>query len=219
MNIFDSMLKHTEKIWQSYLDHPFIQAVIRGDLSHEQLKHHIIQGHLYLKEYSKAFGIGYAKASSDRIRKVFLTYMNNIHEYELEFLRTQMKNENISEEEVSRSHQSFDSISYTSYLLKTAYEQGEAEILSAVSCCAYSYEYIADYVLSRNPDLVNHKMLGNWISGYVTDTYREGNQMLKDALIHLADGLTRPQCEHLLDIFEICSKYELKFWDLAWEMK
>jgi len=32
-----------------------------------------------------------------------------------------------------------DNLSYTSYMLRVAYEEGEAEVLAAILSCAYSY--------------------------------------------------------------------------------
>ena len=48
----------------------------------------------------------------------------------------------MSEEEVRKTARSLDNLSYTSYMIRVAYEEGEAEILAAILSCAYSYEVI-----------------------------------------------------------------------------
>ena len=50
---------------------------------------------------------------------------------------------NVSQEEIDDMKPSLDNLSYTSYMLRVAYEEGEVEILAAILSCAYSYEVIA----------------------------------------------------------------------------
>ena len=45
------------------------------------------------------------------------------------------------------------------------------------------------------------------------------NQGLIDLMNHLAENVSDEQLEHLKEIFVNCSRYELGFWDMAWEMR
>lgn len=110
-----------------------------------------------------------------------------------------------------------DNLSYTSYMLRVAYEEGEAEVLTAVLACAYSYEVIAKRILQNNPDSVNHPFYGDWIKGYASDEYVAGNVILLDTLNRLASQYTEPQIQHLIDIFVVCSRYEMTFWEMSWK--
>lgn len=40
-----------------------------------------------------------------------------------------------------------------------------------------------------------------------------------DTLDRLTRDYTEKQLKHLEDIFINCSRYEMGFWDMAWEMK
>ena len=42
--------------------------------------------------------------------------------------------------------------------------------------------------------------------------------MLLDTLNHLTSRYTEEQLRHLTDIFLACSRYELAFWEMAWNM-
>ena len=42
-------------------------------------------------------------------------------------------------------------------MLRVAYEEGEAEILTAILSCAYSYELIAKKMVKNNPDFRCHR--------------------------------------------------------------
>ena len=109
-----------------------------------------------------------------------------------------------------------DNLSYTSYMLRVAYEEGEAEILTAILSCAYSYEVIAKEMVRRNPACLEHPFYGEWVQGYASDRYAGENRVLLDTLDRLTVSYTEEQLRHLEDIFTACSRYELAFWELAW---
>ena len=109
-----------------------------------------------------------------------------------------------------------DNLSYTSYMLRVAYEEGEAEILTAILSCAYSYEIIAKEMVRRAPACLEHPFYGEWVQGYASDRYAGENRVLLDTLDRLTVSYTEEQLRHLEDIFTACSRYELAFWELAW---
>ena len=124
----------------------------------------------------------------------------------------------VSREELDAAPRSLDNLSYTSYMLRVAYEEGEAEILTAILSCAYSYEVIARKLLERNPSAAEHPFYGDWVQGYAAAHYSEANIVLLDTLDGLTAGYDEKQLQHLTDIFVACSRYELAFWEMAWRM-
>ena len=115
--------------------------------------------------------------------------------------------------------QALDNLSYTSYMLRVAYEEGQAEVAAAILSCAVSYEVIAKKIVEKHPEALNHPFYGEWVSGYVADAYHEENQVLIDLMDRLSDGYSEKQLQHLEEIFTACSRYEMAFWDMAWEMR
>lgn len=124
----------------------------------------------------------------------------------------------MSQEEIDSTPRSLDSLSYTSYMLRVAYEEGEAEILAAILSCAYSYEVIAENMVKNNPASLEDPFYGDWIKGYISDDYREENKILLKELDHITDNYSEKQIEHLVHIFTVCSRYELAFWEMSWTM-
>lgn len=124
----------------------------------------------------------------------------------------------VSQEELEVTLRALDNLSYTSYMLRVAYEEGEAEILAAILSCAYSYEVIARTIVERNSAAIDHPFYGDWIRGYADPHYSEANVLLLDMTDKLTQHYTKSQLQHLTDIFVACSRYELAFWELAWNM-
>ena len=67
----------------------------------------------------------------------------------------------VSQEEIDDMKPLLDNLSYTSYMLRVAYEEGEAEILAAILSCAYSYEVIAKKIVENNPNSIHDEFYGD----------------------------------------------------------
>lgn len=217
MNTVERLLDTTTEIWEEYNRHPFVLGIQNGTLSKEKFRYYMIQDYLYLEDYAKTFAIGVAKAKSIRIANLFAKYINvmngelNVHEGYFAKL-------NITQEEINSIPRALDNLSYTSYMLRVAYEEGEAEILAAILSCAYSYEFIAKNIVKNNPSSVNDEFYGDWIKGYISESYSAENIVLLEELNSLTRKYTEQQIQHLVDIFLACSRYELAFWEMAWNL-
>ncbi|WP_455716589.1 thiaminase II [Anaerosporobacter sp.] len=218
MTIMERLLYVTKEIWEEYNKHPFVIGIQEGTLDRKKFKYYIIQDYLYLEEYAKVFAIGIAKAKSPELTKLFSNYVNLLTGSEMDIHRGYMGKFEISQQEIDETPRALDNLSYTSYMLRVAYEEGEAEILTAILSCAYSYEIIAKNMIKNNPDSQNHSFYGEWIQGYANEQYSEENKVLINTLEKITSDYSEEQMNHLIDIFVACSRYELAFWDLAWNM-
>lgn len=212
------LLAATEEIRKAYNAHPFVVGIQNGTLDKEKFLYYIIQDFLYLKDYAKVFAIGVAKAKDTDTANLFAKYIA-VMNGELDIHSGYMGRFHVTQEEIDRMSPSLDNLSYTSYMLRIAYEEGEAEILAAILSCAYSYERIAKKILENNPDSLRDSFYGDWIRTYTSDEYAAGNVILLDTLDALSTHYSEKQLQHLVDIFIACSRYELAFWQMAWEMK
>lgn len=216
MKTTDRLLKETEEIWKAYNEHPFVKGIENGTLNREKFRYYIIQDYLYLEEYAKVFAIGVAKAKSMETAQLFSKYIT-VMNGELDVHSGYMGIFQVSEEEVRETNRSLDNLSYTSYMLRIAYEEGEAEILTAILSCAYSYEVIARNIVKNNPDSVKDAFYGTWVKGYASEEYRAGNVILLEMLNKLTQDYKEEQVQHLVEIFVACSKYEMAFWEMSWK--
>ena len=215
MSTVKRMLGAAEEIWKTYNGHPFVMGIQNGTLDKDKFRYYMIQDYLYLEDYAKTFAIGVAKAKSLKTANLFAKYINvmngelNVHEGYFAKLR-------ITQEEIDSACRSLCNLSYTSYMLRVAYEESEAEILAAILACAYSYEIIAKNIVKNNPLSVNDEFYGDWVKGYISDSYSAENAELLDEMNRLSENYTEKQIQHLVDIFVACSRYELAFWEMSW---
>ena len=130
-----------------------------------------------------------------------------------------MKRLGITAEKAENTSMALANVSYTSYMLREAYEGGPAEILAAVLPCAVSYQEIAEAMVQNHPDCINHPFYGEWVQGYASPEYRACNQEMLAMTDRVTEGLSEASVDHLAEIAVRCCRYEGEFWEMSWKMK
>lgn len=218
MKTTQRLLLETKDIWQQYNHHPFVLGIQDGTLDKEKFRYYIVQDYLYLEDYARTFAVGVAKAKSLKTANLFAKYIA-VMNGELDVHSGYLAKLGITQEEINSTPRALDNLSYTSYMLRVAYEEGEAEILAGILSCAYSYEIIAKKIVENNPASVGDEFYGDWVKGYISDRYAKDNAVLLEELDCLTENYTEKQIQHLVDIFVACSRYELAFWEMSWLMR
>ena len=205
-------------IWEKCLHHPFVTAIGDGTLPVEKFQYFMLQDYLYLFDYAKVFALGVVKAQDRALMQTFSQNVDSILNGEMNIHRAYMQRLGITEEQVSAVKPALDNVSYTHYMLAVADMGGPAEIVASILACSWSYAEIGQ-ALARIPGAAEHPFYGEWIQGYASEDYAAGNQALIELTDTLSQGMTEAEIARLEDIFVNCSRYELGFWDMAWEMR
>ena len=213
------LLEKVRDIWSGYLRHPFVRGLGDGTLDKEKFRFYLKQDYLYLIEYAKVFAVGIAKSDDAEIIRFLSDIIHQIFTSEMNIHRAYVQRFGVTEEEIADTTPSLDNRSYTSYMLRVAYEGGIAEILASVLSCALSYEYIAKAIVFEHPQAGVHPFYGEWVSGYASEAYQKNNQRLVECFEAVAGELPEKQLLRCEEIFITCSHYEASFWEMAWEMR
>ncbi|MDO5142464.1 MAG: thiaminase II [Eubacteriales bacterium] len=215
-SLTDRLLTAAHTIWEGYLRHPFVRGLADGSLPVEKFRFYLLQDYVYLFDYAKVFAQGVVRAREPAVMRSFATYVSNILNGEMDIHRSYMKRLGITPAQAEHVAPSLDNLSYTAYMRAIAAEEGPAEIMAAVLSCALSYEHIAKWIVAHYPHAADHAFYGEWVQGYAADAYAAANDHLVALLEQLAAGYTQSQLAHLTEIFVNCSRYEARFWDMAW---
>ena len=211
------LMASVSDIWPEYNNHPFVRGLETGTLDPQKFRRYIIQDYLYLEEYSKVFALGIAKTKSADTMRLFSSVIQAISTVEMNIHKGYMGRLGVTQEELDSASRKLANLSYTSYMLRIAYEEGEPEILAAILSCALSYEDIAKEIVRRNPESVSHDLYGTWIRTYSGEEYCGLNDVLVSYTEKATENYTASQMNHLAEIFRACSEYEMGFWDMGWE--
>ena len=207
-----------DPVWEQCLHHPFVTGIGDGTLDVEKFRHFMLQDYLYLFDYARVFALGVVKTRDPELMRTFSQNVDAILNGEMNIHRAYMQRLGITEEQVFAVKPALDNLSYTNYMLSVAHTGGPMEIVASILACSWSYAEIGQ-ALAQIPGAAAHPFYGEWIQGYASEDYTATNQALIELMDELAAGATEDQIAHLTDIFVNCSRYELGFWDMAWELR
>ena len=205
-------------IWEECLRHPFVTGIGDGTLGVEKFQYFMLQDYLYLFDYARVFALGVVKARDPKLMRTFAENVNAILGGEMNIHRAYMERLGITEDQVFAVKPALDNTSYTHYMLAVAESGGPMEIVAAILACSWSYAEIGR-ALAKRPGAADHPFYGEWVRGYASENYAATNQALMALMDELAKDATGAQFDRLEEIFVNCSRYELGFWDMAWEMR
>lgn len=205
-------------IWDKCLHHPFVTGIGDGTLDVEKFRFYMLQDYLYLFDYARVFALGVVKARDPELMRTFSRNVDSILGGEMNIHRSYMQRLGITEEQVFAVKPALDNLSYTNYMLSAAHAGGPAEVVAAILSCSWSYAEIGQ-ALAAIPGAAEHPFYGEWIRGYASEEYGQTNEALIRLMDQLGAGIGPEQEEHLTELFVNCSRYELGFWDMAWEMR
>lgn len=205
-------------VWEACLRHPFVAGIGDGTLDMEKFRYFMLQDYLYLFDYARVFALGVVKARDPELMRVFAANVDAILGGEMKIHRAYMKRLDITEEQVFSVKPALANLSYTNYMLSVAHAGTPMEIVASILACSWSYAEIGQ-ALSAIPGAAEHPFYGEWIRGYASEEYTATNQALIELMDTLAADATEAQLAYLTDVFVNCSRYELGFWDMAWEVQ
>ena len=205
-------------VWEACLRHPFVTGIGDGTLDMEKFRYFMLQDYLYLFDYARVFALGVVKARDPELMRVFAANVDAILGGEMKIHRAYMKRLDITEEQVFSVKPALANLSYTNYMLSVAQTGGPMEIVASILACSWSYAEIGQ-ALAAIPGAAEHPFYGEWIRGYASEEYAATNQALIELMDSLAADAGEEQLTYLTDVFVNCSRYELGFWDMAWDVQ
>ena len=205
-------------VWETCLRHPFVTGIGDGTLDMEKFRYFMLQDYLYLFDYARVFALGVVKARDPELMRVFAANVDAILGGEMKIHRAYMKRLDITEEQVFSIKPALANLSYTNYMLSVAQTGGPMEIVASILACSWSYAEIGQ-TLAAIPGAAEHPFYGEWIRGYASEEYAATNQALIELMDSLAADAGEEQLAYLTDVFVNCSRYELGFWDMAWDVQ
>lgn len=215
MKVTQRLYHSVKEIWDSYYAHPFVEGIGTGTLDIEKFRFYLIQDYLYLLDYAKVFALGVVKSNDEELMRRFSFSVNDILNGEMKIHKAYMERLGITKEEIKQAAPSISNTSYTSYMLSVAHGEGVLELLVSILACSWSYQMIGER-LSLITGAEEHPFFGEWIKGYASEQYKNGNEELLELTDRLSEGLTEEKIKNLELIFKNCSVYESMFWDMAY---
>lgn len=200
-------------IWDAYHRHPFVRGIGGGTLPERAFAFYLRQDYVYLVDYARLWSMALARATRrDAMERCAELVHGTLH-IEMALHRRVCASFGISADDLECAEPAPVTLGYASYLLRMAHEGDRAELLAALVPCLWSYQEIADRLVEQGlPEDARYRA---WIETYAGDEYRRLVTWARQWLD--AEGRRFADTSALAAAFRTSSRWELLFWDMAWE--
>lgn len=214
MMFTDRLFKTIEPVWDSYLEHPFVNGIGKGTLDKDKFIHYMKQDYVYLVEYSRVFAIGSTKANDLTTMTIFADLLHGTMNFEMDLHRQYAEKFGITNAQLEATEPTATVTAYTSYMISQAQLGGVENAVAAVLACAWSYNWIGKK-MAEWPGALNHEFYGNWVQMYASDGFTKIANDCIDLMNEIAKDRPEHELKKLEEIFVKTSYFEYMFWDMA----
>ena len=213
----DQLRKTVDPIWEAQYRHPFVRGVAEGTLDVEKFKFYVRQDYAYLIDYARLFSLTAARSPDLETMTRFNELANETLKTEMSLHRSYAGEFGISEAELEAERKSPTCQAYCDFLLRIAATGDYAELVAALLPCMWGYSELGQR-LAQEPR-PGESRYAKWIDMYSDPGFAELAEWCRQLLDRLADGTSESYRKRLEEAFVLCSRYELAFWEMAWQQE
>ncbi len=216
MDFCEQAYERVESIWKQQLEHPFVQGIGDGTLELDRFKRWVRQDYRYLKEFSRVFAWGAAKARRLEDMQFFAGALDLTLNVEMGLHREYAARFEIGSDELESTAMWPTTRAYTDFLVRVSADGDLADLVAALLPCAWGYAWLGE-ALSKGQGQPGDARYRDWIATYAGEEFQGAAEGLKSMMNRLAEHRSQEKVNYLLDLFEVSSRYEAQFWDMCWE--
>ncbi|HJT48068.1 MAG TPA: hypothetical protein VJ729_07775 [Nitrososphaeraceae archaeon] len=222
----DELRQCSIEIWQSILNHRFIEELSNNILPINKFLFYLKQDHYFLEEFSKFLQSAKQKAINKQMNQwLDRLYISTVH-FEMEMQRQMLRSiEPLSSLRplTASSHHHSDNttiipcrttLDYTAYLRHVSSSGTFSEIVSVMAPCPWTYLEIAQQLSSS----IHNEVYSNWIKFYSSEESCKQVDEIKQILNMLGQTENEESKNMMKNHFANACKFELLFWEMAYNL-
>jgi len=201
--------------FRAFLKRPFVTELGAAKLPLNKFRYYIIQDNLFLEDATKARRLMSARAPL-RLRTNLDRLLKSMNRFEL-FSRRQAvsKRLGITTRSMRQAHRSPTTLTYTSFLIRTAATATVGETLAAMMACPWTYAELGTRY--ANSPAMKHRIYGPWLAIYQTQAMNSWLEELKNIIDNVS---AEARIKHrMIHYFVTACKLECMFWNMAYRME
>lgn len=203
-----------EPIWEAQRQHPLVRGIGDGTLAPAVFALWLRQDYRFLNEYSRAFAVATAKAPDLPTMRRFSTLLAETLGTEMDLHRSYCAEFGITEADLEAEPMAPTTRAYTDFLLRVSALEDYVVLLAALLPCMWGYSDLGRWLNGRG--LPAEERYARWIELYASDEFAELAAWCRDILDEAGTSLSPAQRARVEDAFILSSRYELRFWEMAW---
>jgi thiaminase/transcriptional activator TenA len=201
-------------VWQAQREHPFLRGIADGTLTLQRFSFYVRQDYLFLIEYARLLALGAARAPDLATMTRFAELTTEILTTEMDLHRSLAAELGISASELEAESLAPTTQGYTDFLVRTATQGDFVELAVALLPCMWGYAEIGQVLAraGRSPD----ERYARWVDMYASAEFAELSDWCRALVDRLGVSLADETRARLQRTFLTSSRYELAFWEMAW---
>lgn len=203
-----------EPLFSRILAHPFLTGLADGTLPEASFRHYVEQDTLYLRSFARGLALLGSRAESDDALTLFCTHAANAIAVERELHKGFIEEWESDYDAVTEMDPAPNTLLYTSYLLRVAYERPHYEGLGAFLPCYWIYREVGKALEGEGSP---HALYQRWIATYGGEEFGEVVDAVLGIMEETLKRLTAEQKSAVQRHFVQTSKLEYLFWDMGYE--
>ena len=213
----DHLRELAAPIWQAQHKHPFVRGIGDGSLDPERFKFWVRQDYIFLVDYARLFSLAAARAPDAATTERLAALAHSTLTVEMDLHRSYAARFGISRKELEQEEKSPTTQGYGDFLLRTATLGDYAELVAAVLPCMWSFSEIGLRLAEggRPAD----ERYAEWIDIYSAPAFAELATWCREIVDTAAQGLPPSALKRMETAFITSSRYELMFWESAWQQQ
>ena len=216
MGLSSVLRKTADADWRRMHAHPFVRGIGDGSLSRARFANYLRQDYLFLIEYSRVLALASAKAPDIGGMTKFSALLHATLTVEIDLHRRTCADFGISARSLEGTPIDPATSAYGRYLVSIAYKGTVKEIAAAILPCQWGYNEIG-LALAKHGDARPGNPYAAWIEAYAATEFTALTTWLRRYLDTQARDAPASERKRLAEVFSMSTRYELRFWDMAWD--
>ena len=209
--------KHSA-LWSAATGHRFITELGQGTLSRERFVRYFVQDYIFINDLVKMAGIAVAKAADVESARPVEQFLNAILGAEDALFIDAFKTLRVAEADYSEAEALPTTAAFGNFLVRLAYEGSFREICTAMLVTEGVYLAWGDRLRADGADpAAGGSELGIFYQGWIDLHTDDALGPIVRHLTSIVDQAESSGMPRLEEIFEQALRYEVAFWDMAYE--
>lgn len=213
----DHLRKLASPIWAAQHRHPLVRGIGDGSLDIEKFKFWLRQDYLFLIDYARLFGVAITRAPDARSMRRFAQLASATLETEMDLHRSYAEQFGIGVHDLEAEIKAPATQGYTDFLLRTAAMGDYVELVAALLPCMWGFSEIGQSLAAGKAPAAPR--YAQWVEMYAAPEFAKLAEWCRRLLDSAAEGLPGRLLRPLEAAFLTSSRYELLFWESAWNQQ
>ena len=202
--------------WCAFTEHPFLDALATGELDEAAFRYYLIQDYIFLRHFSRAYGLAAYKAESINEIRDASRGLHAIIDIELDLHVSYCSEWGVDAAALDSAQEDEATLAYTRYVLERGMSGDLLDLYVALAPCVVGYGVIGSRLIADSATKFEGNPYSAWIEMYGGEAYHATAAEAVRTLdkVGRARG-AEARMDTLVGIFGEATRLEARFWDMG----